>query len=403
MVALRRTVIFDALGSGQIKSWDTLFRMLEIPGAAKPRHIPKPLYHFRRGNPTLSPLPRESRNVSPKPVSDHLSRIGADVAVEPGLFPGSFRIIRKTQIQPQMAVFVRAEDGALQHVALAANADRQNIRIYELLGSSAQLLSPAAAPQEVARSLKEIPGDPFVFINRPLETLNHAFFEELAAQAMREDCGVVAGISLDRRGRILHSQDTTTDAFAGIDFWKSDLLRDILVVRSVEEISSGFFAVKRARLEALGGLGVMSSARMPELVRRLVDFSRSGNLRVLITPYAVATFDIDGDWKMDLIDDPSVPENPEPNAARSERNLAVAQLREIAAEANRMRREMAAMQDTISRLEGGPRVADLERQVWELTAALEAERRALAEVRNSRSWKLAHHLRACFQIVRGKS
>ena len=176
-------------------------------------------------------------------------------------------------------------------------------------------------------------------------------------------------------------------------------------MRSVETISDEFFAVRRDRLEALGGLAAVSSIRMPELAQNLVDLSRSANVRVLVTPYAVATFDIDmdGDLEMDAMKNSISSEDSEPKAALAERNLAVAELREMATETNRLRREMANMRETITRLQTGPPVADLRRQVQELTAALEAEQRAIAEIRNSRSWKLVNHLRACWHLARGGS
>ncbi|MGH9420023.1 MAG: hypothetical protein ACRD3J_08625, partial [Thermoanaerobaculia bacterium] len=317
---------------------------------------------------------------------------------------GSFRILHESRPDWQIAVLVRSEDGAFQQAALAANVDRRNTRVYELLGSGVSLLD-SSAPPHTLRSLDEMPEDLFVFINRPLETLNHVFFEELASQGMRKDCGLVTGIALDRAGRILHSASKTVDAFAGIHFSQNDLLRDLRVVRSVDTISDEFFAVKRAQLEAVGGLATVCSARMPQLVRRLANLAQSGNSRVLVTPYAVATFDLDGGLKMDPVENAICSEDSEPNTDRnlSDRDLAAAQLREMASERNRMRREMAAMKETIARLETGPQVADLRRQIQELTTTLETERRAMAETQNSRFWKVAQHLRACIRIARGKS
>jgi len=266
MAAVRRSALLDTGGSRETNSWDTLFRVLEIPGSPPPRHIPKPLYHFRRGHETLAPLPREDDGaISPKPILDHLARSGMSATVERGLFPRSFRLLHEIRPEWRIAVLIRPEDGAFQHAALAGSVDRRTTRIYEL---------PAN------RTLDEMPEDIFVFINRPVETLNHRFFEELAAQAMRTDCGLVTGISLDRTGRVLH------EPFAGIHFSQHELLRDILVVRLVDAISGDFFAVKRAQIVSLGGLEPACRASMSEL---------ANNSRVLVTPYAVATFDVGRD------------------------------------------------------------------------------------------------------------
>jgi hypothetical protein len=125
------------------------------------------------------------------------------------------------------------------------------------------------------------------------------------------------------------------------------LLRDILVVRSVDSISGDFFALKRAQLVSLGGLHGIRDASM---VR---------NSRVLATPYAVATFDVDGgaETKPSPARAKQVPESP----------------------------------------------AELRQQIQNLQAALEMERRAIAEIRDSRSWKLTRPLRAFLRIARGKS
>jgi hypothetical protein len=323
MAAVRRNALLQA-GGGETDDWDTLFRMLEIPGSP-PRHIPKPLYHFRRGDAMLAPLPREGY-VSQKPIVDRLARAGMAATVEPGLFPGSFRILHQSRPDWRIAVLIRPEDGEFQHAALAGSIDRRMTRIYELLAS---------------RTLDEMPEDVFVFINRPVETLNHTFFEELAAQAMRKDCGLVTGISLDRTGRILHG------AFAGIHFSQHELLKDILVVRSVDSISGDFFALKRAQLLSLGGLHGIRDASM---VR---------NSRVLVTPYAVATFDVDGSAEA------------KPSSARSK--------------------------------QPPESPAELRQQIQNLQAALEMERRTIAEIRDSRSWKLTRPLRAFLRLARGKS
>ncbi len=304
----------------------------------------------------------------------------------------------------QIAVLVRTEDGAFQHAALAANVDPRTTRVYELFGSGADLLPDSRVPegkQAISarlRSLSELPADVFIFINRPLDTVNHCFFDELASQAMRADCGLVTGIALDRTGRVLHS---------GIHFSQGELPRNLSVVRSVEEISDEFFAVKRSQLIALGGVGAVSSAKMPQVVQRLAELARSAGTRVLVTPYAVATFDVDGaydhlDTEERMPEDESVREpDDELNAAQAERKLAAAQLREISSERNRLRRELAAAEEALARLETN-QSQDLRQEIQELNTSLEAERRITAGIQSSLSWKLTAPLRACMRLVRGK-
>ena len=404
---VRRSVLLEAGGygsrTGGFCDWDTLFRAIEITGPSRVRHIPKPLYHYRKGDDDVAPLPREIEDC-PRAILDHLARIGMSATVEPGLFPGSFRLRYEREPNRRIAVLVRSEDGAFQHAALAANINPWTTRVYELLGSGADPLSDntvsplGQAVQKPLRNLSKMLEDVFIFINRPLDTVNHSFVDELAAQAMRADCGLVTGIALDRTGRILHS---------GVLFSQGELPRNLSIVRSVEEISDEFFAVKRSQLVALGGLEAVSSAQMPGVVKRFVGLAHSADLRILVTPYAVATFDVAGacdplDNKKHMAQNESVfePED-ELSAARAERKLAAAQLREIASERNHLRRELAATEEALRRLETS-RCEDLRRQIEELNAALETERRLTAAIRDSLSWRLTAPLRAGMRLVRGK-
>jgi glycosyltransferase involved in cell wall biosynthesis len=458
IAAMRRSILLGAggykAGTDGFDDWDTMSRVLGIAGPSGVRHIPRPLYHFRKGDDLTAPLPRETNHGSVQTTSNRFDKTGTKVSIEPGFFPGSFRLRYGKGSDPRVAVLVRSEDGMFQHAALAANIDLRTTQVYELLGSGIDLLvdnrSPrvAKATQRTIRSLGEMPEDVFVFINRPLDTVSHFFFEELAAQAMRDDCGLATGISLDSRGRVLHSglrqtaADDMVDAFAGIHFSQGEMSGYLYVVRSVDSISDAFFAVKRAQLVALGGLTTIFSTRMPQLVDRLSKLARSRGTRLVVTPYAIATFDLAGvsadsaqshrsdsylrsleDGALD-VEKPMPPEDPlakgpelksasddaisqirelrdELDAAKIERNLAAAQLREIATERNRLRRELAATEEPIASAETSQRVEDLQRQMQGLNTALEAERRVLAAIRSSRSWKLTSPFRACSRLIRG--
>ena len=115
---------------------------------------------------------------------------------------------------------------------------------------------------------------------------------------MREDCGLVTGIAVDLERKIVHSGFTRSadgkhsDNFADLMF--SDFIRmaESDDVRCVEIISDHFFALRREHLEAVGGLSVISSPRMPQLVKRLTLNARRRDLRVLVTPFAVATVEV---------------------------------------------------------------------------------------------------------------
>lgn len=422
MWAVRREALVRAGGysanAQAIDDWDVLLRVLDLCEHPRVHHIAKALYHFRKGDDAAAPLPREANTNRAQALADHLTRVSVKATIEPGLFPGSFRLRRNDVAGRKIAVIVRPEDGAFQHAAVCANSDPEMARVYELVGSSLDPLSDHL-PRKIIRSMSEMDEDIFIFVNRPLDSLNHLFCEELADQAMRPDCGVVTGVSLDRAGRILHSGfrqsgDEKADEFAGISFINTQPPRDVRVVRSLESISDEFFAVKRTQLEALGGLQIFASADMPKFVERLVEASRSQNLRVLVTPYAVATLDVDSPSHSVVAQVSNTEEfmpadEPLPNgvAAESDRKLA-AQVREIATERNKLRREVSFLQDTIAELRAKASIQApderlrMERQIAHLNAALDAERRVNVAIQNSLSWKLTKPFRACMRLFRRK-
>lgn len=84
------------------------------------------------------------------------------------------------------------------------------------------------------------------------------------------------------------------DLFVTLKFPHDGYLGQMSVVREVETISDEFFAVRREHLAAVGGLGSVSASFMPRLVRQLSAQAHARGLRVLATPYAVATFE--GVW-----------------------------------------------------------------------------------------------------------
>ncbi|MBV8550445.1 MAG: glycosyltransferase [Acidobacteriaceae bacterium] len=283
-----------------------LLRILERMNPSRVRHVPKPLYHLRIGHDATAPLPRGLKRRSSKPVEDYIARTGREAVVWPSLFPESFRLRPKLTSDTRVAVFIRTEDGSLQHAALAADIDRGRTQVYELLGSGADLLTntaQTAGSRSVSKTLRHLGDfreDVFVFINRPLEAVNHFFFEELAAQAMRPDCGLVTGISLDLKSHIVHSgfrrnlAGQLVDDYAGLYFPRCDYWEHFSVLRSVYSISDEFFAVKRSQLAALGGFGAVSSNRMRDLVQRLVALTHTQGAHVLVTPYAIGTFELVG-------------------------------------------------------------------------------------------------------------
>lgn len=320
LITLRRDVVsriggFRSRCDGA-QDWDLLIRATEVIEEDNIRHIRKPLYHWRMHEESTA------MNLDAKPyvakawatvLEDRCERTAQKARVMEGLFYGSMRLKYPYPNSASLGIVLRPIDGVFQSSIVKACLAGKKANLYDIVGcvlhptpaEASEIAFSAVAgadggctsgsPRSIC-SLTEMPDDVFVFINGPLETLNHLFFEELAAQAMRKDCGLVTGLSLDARGETIHTgwvrsaKDELLDPFAGIQFPNHAYMGGLSVVRSVEAISPLFFAVRREHLVATGGLGAVSSTHMLHLVKLLTKNASEKGLRVLFTPYAIATF-----------------------------------------------------------------------------------------------------------------
>lgn len=344
LIALRRSIVLNIGGFRKAcdgaQDWDLLIRAVEAVGPSAVRHISKPLYHWRMHEESTA-LCLDSkpyvRQAWIKVISDHVERTGKRASVEPGLFYGSTRLKLQRPKDKKIAIFLRAQDGPFQAATIGVNIDQQqctnfyeiaNLSIYPVNNrvisnrESLRMAAGAAAPSASGKlpyysgktpgtdgadvelpyaqsihCLGEVPEDVFVFINRPLESVNHFFFNELVAQAMREDCGLVTGISLNAERQTIHTglirgfSSELVDPFAGINFSGASYMGQLNTVRVVEAISDEFFAVRREHLASVDGLSSVSASQMQQLVYKLAKNAHDRGLHVLVTPYAVATFD----------------------------------------------------------------------------------------------------------------
>jgi hypothetical protein len=289
---------------------------MEVMPSSAIGHIRKPLYHWRMHDESTS------RNLDAKPyaakawvqvLQDHLKRTAKKAKAMEGLFYGSMRIKYDAPKETEVGVFIRPADGPFQRSVLRVNAGRRTVHLYQTLGCSV-IEMPSAAQATPADtllcSLTELKGDIFVFISGPLESVNHLFFEELVAQGMRADCGLVTGLALDWQNRVLATgfvragEDGLVDPYIGGQFPSHGYMGQLSVVRSIDVCPGMFFAVRRDQLAKAGGLGMISSSsHMQHLASILSKNAIDQGLSVLFTPYAVATFS-EGCKRPAMVEDP---------------------------------------------------------------------------------------------------
>jgi hypothetical protein len=269
----------------------------------KVAHIAKPLYHRRTdealaeaGTRILSTQQDDLCQV----IREHVTRTGKQADVQVGYPSDTVRLKYQIPAGVSTSVFLRDEDGVFQVAALAELINRQKVEFYGIFNGVVHRLptpdrsGPARRPPLV--TLAETAGDVFLFVNRPIDLLNHFFLEELIAQALRPDCGLVTGLSVDLAGRFIHTGIIRTDQdgrcvdpFAGSNSHLKALGRSVRVTRSVRAISDDFFAVRREHVEKVGGFALLSS--MSQFVGALTDHAHRSHLQILVTPYAVGSFD----------------------------------------------------------------------------------------------------------------
>jgi glycosyltransferase involved in cell wall biosynthesis len=325
LIALRRSVVTEIGGFRSVcdgaQDWDLLIRTTEIISPAAIKHIRKPLYHWRMHEDSTS------MNLDAKPyvakawakvLQDHTERTTKKAKVAEGLFYGSMRLKYESARNRAIGIFLRPQDGVFQTAVVKTNLGCKNANIYQFVGCTVIAMpddflpSEEGASSDVDRegvvslptalcSVTEMEEDVLVFIDGQLEALNHLFFEELAAQAMRNECGLVAGISLNPDNQIIDSglvrvrTGELIDPYVGINFGNHAYMGQLSVVRSLDAISGRFFAVRREHLAAVGGLGALSSTRIQRVARLLGKHAIDEGLSILFTPYAVATFYTDSE------------------------------------------------------------------------------------------------------------
>lgn len=314
LIALKRSVAEEIGGFRSscdgAQDWDLLIRATEAMDQSSIGHIRKPLYHWRM-HPESTAQRLEAKPYASKAwtrvLEDHIQRTAAKVTVSEGLFFGSMRQKYPARKQIEVAVFLRPEDGVFQSSVIRINSRRRVLHLYQVIDSLVLELPQQTGMQVAAEdqikerksspySLADVKGDLFVFLNGTLESLNHLFFEELIAQGMRDDCGLVTGISLNFDGQLLatgfvrESGNELLDPYVGARLPTHGYMGQISVVRTIDACPDTFFAVRPELLAEVGGLGAVSSSHMQRLADALAMNARRKGLSVLFTPYAIATF-----------------------------------------------------------------------------------------------------------------
>lgn len=298
LVALRTSLVQQVGGfrsdADGAQDWDLLLRVTSSTEPDRIRHIPKPLYHWRMHEDSTA----LSLNAKPYAIRawnlvlEHHLRSQESCSVREGLFLGSMRVVRELPNDTRVGVLTRVCDGSHQRRALSRTRAKGQVTFFEVILSS---IHRADHPDTGAlMTLEDLQSDVVVVVNCRIDSVNHHFIEELAAQALRGDCGVVAGTILDADGVLTaglacSSDGTYLNPFAGLALGVSGYMGQAAVVRRVPSIAPHVFAFRTSLLQHLNGLASINEDSLGNLCADLVQSAHALGLKVLHTPYAVAT------------------------------------------------------------------------------------------------------------------
>lgn len=190
----------------------------------------------------------------------------------------------------RIAVVVRAEDGVFQPMLLGSQNCEHVTNMYRLTGCVLRRTGRRVDGPPIITQLN-LTEEVIVFVNVALETVNHMFMDALVNSALDPQAGLVSGVSIDENGKVITSGFELQPDGECKDNYAGQFLRSLTFggVRKVTSFWPYFFAVRRERLLAVGGLGILSSRRMPELLERLLADAQNSGLQAWVTPDAVAT------------------------------------------------------------------------------------------------------------------
>jgi len=298
LVAIRTAVVREVGGfrseADGAQDWDLLLRVTSVISRDRVRHVPKPLYHWRMHADSTA------LSLDAKPYVARAWNVVLAQHVEPahchageGLFYGSMRVRRPVPDTTRVSVLTRLGDGPHQRRALNRSRFPCDVRFFEMTFSA---VHPADSPASSALMIPEdLESDVTIVVNCGVDAVNHHFLDELTAQALRDDCGVVGGTIVNSGGTVVTaglaclSDGTHINPFEGLTLHAPGYMGLAKVVRRVASIAPHVFAFRTSRLRDVNGLAALSEDSLGNLCSSLVRSAHIAGLKVLHTPYAIAT------------------------------------------------------------------------------------------------------------------
>ncbi|HYF06229.1 MAG TPA: glycosyltransferase family 2 protein [Acetobacteraceae bacterium] len=299
---------------------DLALRVTAACGAARVRHIPAILYHWRQAGQSQSfseTALRRCAEASRRAVAEALAARGATAALEwAALAPHHLRVVWPIpQPAPLVSVVIPTRDrAALLEAAAEGVLNRTDYKTLELLvvdngSEEAETLAlferlrrdprvriiPAPGPFNYSalnnRAAAEARGEVLLLLNNDIEVMDAGWLHELVAQAMRPEVGAVGAKLLYADGTLQHGGVVTgaggVAGHYGLGASRADpgSFGALALVRQVSAVTGACLAVRASVYREVGGLDERNLAVAFNDVDFCLRIGERG-YRILWTPFA---------------------------------------------------------------------------------------------------------------------
>ena len=299
---------------------DLLLRLAEVTSSF--HHIPEILLHWRQSpasvaNDAMNKPDAYLRGAAA--VADHLARSGVRATVEPGAFPGVYRIRRAVNGRPKVSVIMptRGSRGRVwgverifAHAAIESvlraggNCDLEIVAVIDdgtdplverglrrIVGDELVVVPydrPFNFAEKINLGVAASTGDHLLLLNDDTELILPDSIEEMVALAQQPTIGMVGAKLLFDDGRLQHGGHVYNGmiSHALLD-WPGDHpgpYRLLCVERECAGVTAAAALVRREVFDAVGGMNEDFAVNYND-----VDFSmriRQAELRIVWTPHA---------------------------------------------------------------------------------------------------------------------
>lgn len=276
------------LGFEGSQDYDLMLRAAEATTAAKIRHIPALLYHWRRKGemPSFSEASLERCVAAARrAIRQHLERRGVEAHLDaPPKFPEWTRVVYALpRVRPLVSIVVptrdradllaRCADGVLARTAYEPlellivdndSVEPETHRLFERLTSDPRVrLLRHPGPFNYAainnHAVREARGDVVVLLNNDVDPISSMWLDELVSHALRPEVGAVGAKLLYPDGRVQHA-GVVLGPGHGAGHLFPGATRDevghsgfLVMTRRVSAVTAACLATRRVVFQEIGG------------------------------------------------------------------------------------------------------------------------------------------------------